>query len=56
MKTKDEFMRAVDLRHSTKKEDIENTMEIFHAILESGDYNDIDASKAEIYRQLAKCT
>ena len=56
MKTIDKFKYAVRLRHSTKKEDINKAMEIFHAILTSDNLDDIDSSKAEIYRQLAKCS
>ena len=53
MKTIDKYKYAVRLRHSTKKEDINKAMEIFHAILASDNLDDMDSSKAEIYRQLA---
>ena len=49
MKTKDKYIQDAGLLHSIEKQDINKAMEIFDAILKSGDHNDTDSCKGEIH-------
>ena len=49
MKTKDKYIQDAGLLHSIEKQDINRAMEIFDAILKSGDHNDTDSCKGEIH-------